>query len=228
MFSDITGNTNQNEPPETAEIEIAVNDPGEMAGAIESILFVSGEPVPLSQLAMAVGTDTSTALSVVEGLKDRYAAEKRGISIIPLGDGYQMCSNPDYFKYIQRLYANVKKKALTQPLLETLAIIAYKQPVAKAQIEDIRGVNADHAVNRLMEYGLVEEKGRLETPGKPIIFGTSDEFLRFFGFSSLKELPPLAEKTGAILEEAKADAEALISEPMPDIRQLSLNDDLTP
>jgi len=165
------------------------NSSAGQTAAIESILFVAGEPVSLAHLARAIDADAETARDMVERLMFQYTEEKRGMCIIALEDGYQMCANPEHFTVIQRLYQNVKKKPMTPAVMETLAIIAYLQPVTKARIEEIRGVNADHAVNRLMEYGLVEETDRLDTPGRPIRFGTSQEFLRYFGFSSLSELP---------------------------------------
>ena len=105
-----------------------------------------------------------------------------------------MCTNPEYFDYIKNMYTIPQKKAISQTLLETLAIIAYKQPITKAQIEYIRGVNCDHAINSLVKYELIEEKGRLDTAGKPILFGTTQYFLKYFGFSSLENMPILADE----------------------------------
>jgi segregation and condensation protein B len=114
---------------------------------------------------------------------------KRGFIIIEVEDSFQLCSNPEYFEYIKTLFSSSQKKKLTQPLLETLAIIAYKQPVTKSDIEEIRGVSAEHSVNKLIEYNLVCEKGRRESPGKPILFGTTEEFLKYYGYSNLSQLP---------------------------------------
>lgn len=156
---------------------------------LEALLFAAGESVDAAVLAGAIDADIESLHEHMRTLTEKYKTEKRGIAIIKLEDAYQMCTNPEYFSYVQKVFAAPAKKTLTQPLMETLAIIAYKQPVTKAQIEEIRGVTADHAVNKLLDYGLVVEKGRLQTPGKPLIFGTSEEFLRFFGFSDLTELP---------------------------------------
>lgn len=175
----------------------------ELEAVIEAILFASGEAVALKDIAFATEQDEKTLKSVIENLADKYTYDNRGIRIIQVGEGYQMCTNTGYFDYIKKLYQAPVRKNLSTTLLETLAIIAYKQPVTKGQIEEIRGVSADHAVNRLVEYGLVTETGRLDAPGKPILFGTTDEFLRYFGFSSLENLPV----TTADLEQLRLEAE---------------------
>lgn len=161
----------------------------EIESVIEALLFASGEIVSTKSIASATEQSEKTITAVINNLIDKYDHEKRGIKIIQVGDGYQMCTNPEYFEYIRKLFQAPVKKTLSTTLLETLAIIAYKQPITKAQIEEIRGVSADHSVNKLVEYDLVCEKGRLDAPGRPILFGTTDEFLRFFGFSSLDNLP---------------------------------------
>lgn len=161
----------------------------ELESVIEAILFASGEAVNVKSIAFATEQDEKTVRTVISNLADKYRVENRGINIIQVEDAYQMCTNGEHFNYIKKLYQAPVRKTLSTTLLETLAIIAYKQPVTKGQIEEIRGVSADHAVNRLVEYGLVKEMGRLDAPGKPILFGTSDEFLRYFGFSSIDNLP---------------------------------------
>ncbi len=157
--------------------------------AFEAMLFASGDAVELERLAAAVELDKNTARKIIETLREKYAAKDSGIRIIRVNDAYQMCTEPRYHTYIKSLVDIPKRRALTTTLLETLAIIAYKQPVTKQQIEEIRGVNADHAVNRLLEYNLICEAGRLNTAGKPILFVTTDEFLRHFGYESLEDLP---------------------------------------
>lgn len=156
---------------------------------IEAILFVSGGKVTFERIAAAIGKSQEYAQETVKVLIEKYGMKNRGIEIIEVGDGVQMCTVSKYFENIKRLYEVPQKKALTTALLETLAIIAYKQPVTKAEIEEIRGVNADHAVNKLMEYNLVTEMGRKDVAGKPILFGTTDEFLRYFGFKNIESLP---------------------------------------
>ena len=176
----------------------------ELESVIEAILFASGEVVSVKNIAYATEQDENTVKTVISNLADKYTYENRGIRIIQVGDGFQMCTGAEHFDYIKKLYQAPVRKVLSTTLLETLAIIAYKQPVTKGQIEDIRGVSADHAVNRLVEYNLVEEVGRLDAPGKPILFGTTDEFLRYFGFSSIENLPV----TATDLEQLRIEAEA--------------------
>ena len=163
--------------------------------AVEAILFASGESVELSKLAYCLELDEKTLKAIINRLMDKYSMEKRGMKIIQVNDAYQMCTNEIYYDFVSKLVKAPSKKVLTQPLLETLAIIAYKQPITKSGIEDIRGVNADHAVNKLVEYRLICEVGRMEAPGKPIIFGTTDEFLKYYGLKSLYELPDPPEIT---------------------------------
>lgn len=171
---------------------------------LESILFAMGTSVPLDTLANALEQDRQTTEKILHTMMDEYAAEGRGMQIIELEDSYQMCSNPDYYEYLIRVAAQPKKYALTDVLLETLSIIAYKQPVTKGEIESIRGVNSDHAVSRLVEFGLIQEVGRLNAPGRPILFGTTEDFLRHFGVGSLEDLPEIGADQ---VEEFKQEAE---------------------
>ncbi len=170
----------------------------ELEAIIESILFISGEAVPLGVIAQTIHMDKATTKAIIQTLADRYQQEKRGIQVVEIDGAYQMCTAPQCFEFIRNMYKSPVKQGLSQSLLETLAIIAYKQPITKGQIEEIRGVNADHAVNKLVEKRLVCEVGRMDTPGKPILFGTTKEFLRYFGFKSTKDLPPL--EAEAVLE----------------------------
>lgn len=165
----------------------------ELEAVIEAVLFVSGEAVSLAVIADAISMDKATTKAIIKALADKYSDEKRGIHIVELDGEYQMCTAAHCFDYIRSIYKSTKRQGLTQSLLETLAIIAYKQPVTKGQIEEVRGVNADHAVNKLVERGLVCEVGRQDAPGRPILFGTTKDFLRYFGFTSTKELPQLDE-----------------------------------
>jgi segregation and condensation protein B len=159
--------------------------------AIEAILFASGDAVEIRDIAQAIDSDEKSTKKIIDTLKDKYESEKRGIKIIYVENAVQMCTNSDYFAYIRKICTLPKKRMLTAPMLETLAIIAYKQPVTKVEIEAIRRVNVDRIVNTLIKYNLIKEVGRLNTAGRPMLFGTSDEFLRHFGFSSIKELPEL-------------------------------------
>ena len=176
----------------------------ETEAAIEAILFAMGGSVELPRIARAIGVDEKTTGRIIRNMMDRYQAEERGIQIIELEQSYQMCTKKEYYECLIRLAMHPKKPALTDVMLETLSIIAYKQPVTKAEIEKIRGVKCDHAINKLVEYELVRELGRLDAPGRPILFGTTEEFLRCFGVQGLEELPSV---DPVRLEDFKAEAE---------------------
>ena len=176
----------------------------ELERSLEAVLFAMGGSVELKSLAEAVGQDEVTTGKLVRSLADDYDAEGRGMRIIELEHAFQMCTRPEYYENLIRVTAQPRKYVLTEVLLETLSIVAYKQPVTKPEIEKIRGVKSDHAVNKLIEYGLVEEVGRLNVPGRPLLFGTTEEFLRSFGVSSLEELPDASPEQ---MEEFKAEAE---------------------
>lgn len=162
--------------------------------AIEAILFISGEAVSIKKISEIIEQDINTTKQIIEKLIKKYKEEERGIQIVQVNNAFQMCTSPQFFEYIQSFYRSPKKYNMSQAVLETLAIIAYKQPVAKAHIEEIRGVRCDHVVNKLIEYNLVCEVGRMDAPGKPILFGTTEEFLRHFGFKNINELPQLQEE----------------------------------
>ena len=158
---------------------------------IESILFTMGESVELSKIAAAIELDKQETKRLLGELIADYEQAGRGITIIELEDAYQMCTRPEMYEYLIRIARQPKHRALTDVLLETLSIIAYKQPITRVEIEKIRGVSCDHAVNKLLEYNLIQELGRLDAPGKPLLFGTTEEFLRSFGVHSIDELPVL-------------------------------------
>lgn len=161
---------------------------------IEAILFSMGEAVPLNKIAEAIQQDKKTTKKLITNMIDNYESTDRGIQIIELEDSYQMCTKSDYYEYIKRINNKTRHFVLTDVLLETLSIIAYKQPITKVHIEKIRGVRSDHSVNKLIEYNLVCENGRMDAPGRPILFGTTKDFLRNFGFQSLDELPKVDEE----------------------------------
>lgn len=156
---------------------------------VEAVLFTMGKAVETRQLAAALGRDEEAARTAVLRLRERYEEEKRGIQIAQLEDSWQMCTRAEYYDNLIRVASAPKKQVLTDVVLETLSIIAYKQPITKVEIEKIRGVKSDHAVNRLIEYNLVYEVGRLDAPGRPALFATTEEFLRRFGVGSTRELP---------------------------------------
>lgn len=171
---------------------------------VEAVLFTMGKSVELRQLAAALGTDTERAEAAVRRLQSRYEAEKRGMRITQLEDSWQMATRAEYYENLIRVAATPKKQILTDVVLETLSIIAYKQPITKLEIEKIRGVKSDHAVNKLIEYNLVYEVGRLDVPGRPALFATTEEFLRRFGVGSTKELP---EPAPGRIDEFRMEAE---------------------
>lgn len=160
-----------------------------LEAAIEAILFTMGEAVELERIALALGHDEVTTRKIIHSMMDRYDEEDRGIKIIELENAYQLCTKASMYETLIKIAHIPKKHVLTDVLLETLSIIAYKQPITKMEIEAIRGVKSDHAVNRLVEYNLVCEVGRLDVPGRPIVFGTTEDFLRNFGIQSLEDLP---------------------------------------
>ena len=158
--------------------------------AIEAILFTMGESVELGRIADAIQLNEKETKKLLDELIKEYRSSSNiGMNIIELDGAYQMCTKPQMYEYLIRIAKQPKKRVLTDVLLETLSIIAYKQPVTKAEIEKIRGVSSEHAISKLVEYNLVQELGRLDAPGRPLLFGTTEEFLRSFGVSSIDELP---------------------------------------
>ena len=179
-----------------------------LEGIIEAVLFVMGDSVELSKIASAIEHDEDTTRKIIHRMMDKYESEDRGIRIIELEDAFQMCTKKEMYEYLIRVAKQPKKYVLTDVLLETLSIIAYKQPVTKLEIEKIRGVKSDHAVNKLVEYNLVCECGRLDAPGRPILFGTTEEFLRRFSVQSVEDLPSLnPEQMENFKEEAEEEVQ---------------------
>ena len=163
-----------------------------MEAAVEAVLFTMGTSVETSRLAAAIEQDEQTTRRLVRNMMDKYNAKDRGICIIELEDSFQMCTKKEYYDNLIRVVSQPKKHTLTDSALETLSIIAYKQPVTRLEVEQIRGVKSDYAVNKLLEYNLITELGRLDAPGRPILFGTTEELLRSFGLSSVEDLPELS------------------------------------
>lgn len=172
--------------------------------AIEAILFAVGESVETGKIAAAIEQDKDTTKKIIYHMMERYREEDRGIQIIELEDAFQLCTKSELYEYLIRVAKQPKKIVLTDVVMETLSIIAYKQPVTKLELEKIRGVKCDHAVNKLIEYNLVKELGRLDAPGRPLLFGTTEEFLRHFGINSLEDLPEI---NPVQMEDFKAEAE---------------------
>lgn len=190
------------------------NKPSNYEAVLEGILFTMGEPVERSVIAMAMEIPELAVEAAVTNLQKTYEAENRGLQIIRLEDSYQLCTKPICYEPLIRIAARPRKPVLTDVVMETLAIIAYKQPITKMEIEKIRGVSSDHAVNKLVEYGLVCEAGRLNAPGRPMLFATTEEFLRRFQVESLDELPiPNPEKLAEI-QESVAEETGYYPEPV--------------
>ena len=157
--------------------------------AIEAILFAAGDNVEIKSLASALNLNFESTKAIIDELKCEYDTHKRGVDLIYAENSVRLCSRKEYYDFIAKLVNKQRNYKLSQVALETLAIIAYKQPVTKTEIESIRGVKSDYAVNQLIEFGIIEEKGRSTAPGHPILFGTTNEFLLSFGLKAVTDLP---------------------------------------
>ena len=184
----------------------------EIEAALEGILFAAGEPVGAERICMTLEVDKATLDAVAQRLSDFYSYERRGIRLVRMENSYQLCSAPEYADWIRKVMENRKPARLSQPALEVLAIIAYFQPVTRAYIEQIRGVDSSYTVGLLLERELIEEAGRLAVPGRPILYRTTQNFLRTFGLTDLEELPELPNSTpedGQMTMEMQAAIEQL-------------------
>lgn len=176
--------------------------------ALEAVLFTIGDSVEVGKLAEVIGEDVRTTKKLLARLQERYEKEDSGIMLRVLENAYQLCSKPAYYESLIKVVKAPRKYILTDALLETLSIIAYKQPVTKMEIEKIRGVSCEHAVNRLLDFELITEVGRKDAPGRPILFGTTEQFLRSFGVKSLTELPELnPDRMAQFREEAEKEVQ---------------------
>lgn len=165
----------------------------ELESAVEAILFASGEAVHIDRICLALNLDKLSAEETLHRLGDYYSFERRGIRLIRMEDKWQLCSAPEYADMIRRAFEVRKPAKLSQPALEVLAIIAYHQPTTRAQVDQIRGVDSSYTVSLLLERDLIEECGRLQVPGRPRLYRTTENFLRSFHLTSLKELPALTD-----------------------------------
>ncbi|MDR0862959.1 MAG: SMC-Scp complex subunit ScpB [Oscillospiraceae bacterium] len=163
----------------------------DIESAIEGILFAAGDPVPVERIAAVLGTDAGLVSDVADTMRDKYSFNRRGIRLVRLENSLQLCSSPEYADYIRLALETGKQPRLSQPAVETLSVIAYFQPVTKAYIEQVRGVDSSYTVGLLQSRGLIEARGRLAVAGRPVLYGTTADFLRTFGLSSLDELPML-------------------------------------
>lgn len=165
----------------------------EIERQIEAILFAAGDPVSIDRIADALDVEAETVERIAQNLADSYSFDKRGIRIVKLERTLQMCSSPDCAEKIRNVLETRRAARLSPALLEVLAIVAYRQPVTRAYIEQIRGVDSTYSVSTLLEKGLIEESGRLDVPGRPMLFKTTKDFLRIFGLTNTDDLPPLPE-----------------------------------
>ena len=156
---------------------------------LESILFTMGESVEVDRLSCVIEEDKKATRQILLEMKEEYDGREGGITLMELDGSFQMCTKAEMYEYLVKIAKTPRKYVLTDTLLETLSIVAYKQPITRLEIEKIRGVSCDHAVNRLVEFNLITEVGRLDAPGRPLLFGTTEEFLRRFGVQSVDELP---------------------------------------
>lgn len=166
----------------------------EIKGAAEAILFAAGSAVPISRMAEALEVKSSEVKEQLEILMEEYSNHDRGIMVIKLDDSYQMCNKKEYGEYIRKVMDLRRNTPLSQAAMEVLAVIAYNQPVTKAFVEQVRGVDCSGVIGSLTTKELIEEKGRLELPGRPLLYGTTENFLRCFQIDSIQNLPPLPEK----------------------------------
>lgn len=184
-------------------------DKNKQKAIIEAVLFSMGEAVSIKKLAEVIDADEKTTRALIDEIKTEMDEESRGITINEIGDAFQMCSKTDMYEYLIDLTNNSRRSVLSDTALETLSIIAYKQPVTRLDVEKIRGVDCSHAINKLLEYDLIRELGRMDAPGRPILFGTTEQFLRSFGVKSLEQLPELSQVQK---EEFREQAEAEVGQ----------------
>ena len=166
-------------------------DRKELESALEAILFASGEPVQVDRICVALDIDRPTAEQLLQKLMDYYAYERRGIRLLKIDDSWQLCSAPDYAETIRKAFEIRKQAKLSQPALEVLTIIAYYQPTTRAYVDQIRGVDSSYTVGLLLDRHLIEECGRLQVPGRPRLYRTTQSFLRAFHLNSLEDLPQM-------------------------------------
>lgn len=180
---------------------------GNLKGRIEAILFVAGEAVTVKELARALQTEEKAVKAELNAIRDEYDYDQRGFLLKRFGDKVQLATRPLYAQDVLRLLQPVQQQSLSQAAMETLAVVAYKQPVTRAEVEQVRGVKCDYSLQSLINKGLIKETGRKDTIGRPILFGTTDEFLSHFGLEGLEYLPPLPENPQ---ESSPEEAEELV------------------
>ena len=170
----------------------------ESMAVIEAIMFAHGDPITPEKLSEASGIDLETTVKLIDQLERRYNVQESGLRIIRLNDGFQISTRPEYSGYIKSALETRKQQPLSQAAMETLSIVAYNQPVTKAFVEQVKGIDSSSVVNTLVERNLLEEAGRLELPGRPVAYRTTDTFLRCFGLTRIEELPALPNQEGQL------------------------------
>ncbi|MDD5005663.1 MAG: SMC-Scp complex subunit ScpB [Candidatus Omnitrophica bacterium] len=200
----------------------------ELKGAVEAIIFISERPVSAEEILNVLeGLDLETIKSIVEEIKKDYEQRNSGIKLIEVAGGYQMLTSPNYATFIKKFYKIKHAEKLTLPSLETLAIVAYKQPVTKVEIEAIRGVNVDGVIKNLIEKSLIRIVGRKEVVGRPFVYGTTRNFLEYFGLNSLQELPPVEDFVQSLSERETAEITPLEEEEIEN-NQTTNNESVSP
>ena len=188
---------------------------------IEAILFAAGRPVTQNELMLALEISKEDIENIIRNMQEEYKNEERGIELIQVEESYQLCTKKELYEYIYPVLDKRSKPNLSNAALETLAIVAYNPKITRAEIEAIRGVSADACVYKLLEYGLIKEAGKLDLPGKPMSYKTTDEFLKMFGFSSLEELPELPkykldENQQIVIDDLTQNEEKQVEAPLPE------------
>ena len=228
-FLDRVANTWDNRERKGKEKTMEIN---KIKGVIEAILFAAGREVKMNELMSALELSSSEIIPIVESMKAEYGEQNRGLQIVNVGEAYQLCTKQDYYEYLYPIIDKRSKPNLSQAALETLAIIAYNPRVTRAEIEQIRGVNSDGTIYKLLDYNLIQETGKLDAPGKPGTYGVTSEFLRIFGIGNLEELPDLPRYKldqnrqiviDDIIEEKPVDGEN-IEAPMPEREEENLEE----
>ena len=177
----------------------------EFFNTAEALLFVSGEPVSIPRFSEILEMPEQTVEKLMTEMINEYNYQRRGMKLIRLENSYQLVTRSEYFDYVVKMVTSGQRKVLSSSVLEVLSIIAYNQPVTKAAIEHVRGVDSSYSISKLLERNLIEQRGRLELPGRPLLYGTTDEFLRCFGLESLKELPALDENATSVINMLEDD-----------------------
>ncbi len=188
--------------------------------AVEAIVFASGEPVPLSRLALALELDEATTARIADDWMQDINTRGGGLTALKLDDRYQLCSSKACAAYVRKAMDIRRNTPLSQAAMEVLAIIAYNQPVSRPFVEQVRGVDCSAVMQGLQQEGLIEERGRMDLPGRPLLYGTTSNFLRCFGISSLEQLPPLPQKQESAMDETTMDEMLQQEQPLPEDAEL--------